>query len=253
MEDKSEKIRKILLENPNSSAKHVCEKLGLNYSECRNLIYKVKHQVKNLNDYGRVQKSPCQRHRVEWCVVGGVPDAIVNRLFEVCVYGNRVGKPILNNWYVSKNKNKMLCYVDDDIRVRVFKSGTCRVLSSRKMSQLEVQRAVRDAFIIGIGSEDSEWLDKFTIDVMSQHRTFPVGQDIPPFKIPHYRDSLGLTVKADKSHPQHIEVEESYPLWVRDLIKSQSVNQAMLAEVLGSLISGNEKRNEDLLRRHFVT
>ena len=46
----------------------------------------------------------------------------------------------------------------------------------------------------------------------SKHKTFRVGP-LTPFKVDHYKDSLGLTIQADSSHPEHLEVVENAPPW----------------------------------------
>lgn len=50
-------------------------------------------------------------------------------------------------------------------------------------------------------------------------RTFLIGR-VDPFKIDFYRKSLGIVLKADGSHPEHIEVDETYPAWIRPLLEA---------------------------------
>jgi len=47
------------------------------------------------------------------------------------------------------------------------------------------------------------------------HRVFPVDVFLPSFKCNFYKQSLGLTVTADKSHPGFLEVHEDWPVWVQ--------------------------------------
>ena len=52
-----------------------------------------------------------------------------------------------------------------------------------------------------------------------RHRTFKVGP-VTPFKIDFYKDPLGLTIKADGSHPEHIEAVEGWPSWIKPQLRA---------------------------------
>jgi hypothetical protein len=58
------------------------------------------------------------------------------------------------------------------------------------------------------------------LQVASQHRTFRVGA-VTPFKVDFYRDSLGLNIQADGSHPEHLEVHENWPSWIAPFLEFQ--------------------------------
>jgi len=58
------------------------------------------------------------------------------------------------------------------------------------------------------------------LQVSERHRIFRVGP-LSPFKVGYYRDSLGLDILADGSHPEYLEVRERWPSWIAPLLEAQ--------------------------------
>jgi len=54
---------------------------------------------------------------------------------------------------------------------------------------------------------------------VGRHMVFNVVFSIPRFRIDHYKNSHGLTIYSDSSHPKAIEVCETIPIWLRPLEK----------------------------------
>ena len=233
----SREIKRYLLRFPNASTKKVCQELGLDYYRYRNLVYQCRHQLKIWESFkilGRALRSPCS-HRVEWRVKG-LPEELVKALWE---RARKDGKGETCQWYVIRNRNKMLHYYDEEIRINVFpKSGSCYILTNKPMSYQEIRKAFAHALALGVNRFDEEsirhfasFVEKIDVEVNSQHRVFYVGP-VTPFKIEWYKPSLGLTIKSDGSHPEHIETIESYPAWVRELI---AVNVKLIESLQTSL------------------
>jgi len=78
----------------------------------------------------------------------------------------------------------------------------------------------RALFMGGLDVDEAE-VQARRIVPHSRHRTFQIGR-VDPFKIDFYERSLGLTVHADGSHPEHIEVDESFPPWIPPLLRSNN-------------------------------
>jgi len=216
----TERIRKFLWQFPNSSPKEVCRTLGLPYLKYRNMISVEKSNLKKwmgTKIYGRLPKPLLSAHRVEWELEKPLDMITVLVVEQVA----RKRRPRLEDprpageWYVIPNRNNMMELHNEFVTVRVFpKSGTVRVLASMDMDLEVLRRHVKIAFLKG-------GLDQETADVKSRllipaekHRTFRVGP-VTPFKIDFYKDSLGQVIKADGSHPDHIEVVEGWPTWIK--------------------------------------
>lgn len=221
----TERIRKFLWQFPKSSPKEICRILGLDYKKYRNMVTVEKCNLKKwmgTKVLGRLPKPLLSAHRVEWELEKPLDMITLVRLCaEAAKRRPRLSdsRPV-DEWYVIPNRNGMREFHNEFVTVRVFpKSGTVRILAGQEMDFSTLQRHVKIAFLKG-------GLDPETADVKARllvpsekHRTFKVGP-VTPFKIDFYKDPLGLTIKADGSHPLHIETVEGWPTWVRPLIMS---------------------------------
>lgn len=214
------RIRGFLYNFPNAKAKAIARTLGLDYSyykrllwtECSNFRKWMKAEVQ-----GRLPKPLLSSHRVEW---------ESERPFDMpslLVVGREAGKrrPRVRNpkpvgeWYVIPNRNRQREYHDEHVTIRIFpKSGTCRVLPGHPMDFRDLKIYVQNAlFKTGLDLRRCEEISETLIPV-DRHRTFRVGP-VTPFKIDFYKESLGISLKADGSHPEHIEVREEWPSWIK--------------------------------------
>jgi hypothetical protein len=113
----------------------------------------------------------------------------------------------------------MCCFIDvsNKLSVKVHRNGLC-IVENRSHDLKEID----DAFF------EALWLDEngplkaeealcvvASLRPKSMHRVFPVGAFLPSFKCNSYKQSLGLTVTADKSHPGFLEIHEDWPVWVQ--------------------------------------
>jgi hypothetical protein len=144
-------------------------------------------------------------------------------------------------WYRSPNRNRQLQYSDKSISVRVYpKSGTCRILAREPLSFDDLRVHVEDVFANALPPH--VYLDvSFEkmikgLQVVRRHRTFRVGP-LTPFKVGFYRDSLGLDILADASHPECLEVHENWPTWIRPVLELQRNNTTVVSQFSSQISS----------------
>ena len=212
------RIRNFLWRFPKAMPKEVCRILDLDYKRYHNMVSVEKSRLKKFLAAKKKGRGlgPLE-HRVEWgtekrlapVVVGAVEFEALRRK------PTRAQKKPFGEWYVIPNRNRMLFYRDDFVSIRVFpKSGTCRVLTSKPMDWPQLKICVENAFFkAGLDLKDCEALSE-QLAPSSRTRVFKVGP-VTPFKIDFYKPSLGITIKANGSHPEHIEVPEDWPTWIK--------------------------------------
>jgi len=166
---------------------------------------------------GRLPKPLLSAHRVDWELEKPLD------MIALSVLAAKAGKrrPKLSDprpvdeWYVIPNRNNMREFHNEFVTVRVFpKSGTVRILASMDMDFEIFRRHVKIAFLKGGLSDEQAELKSRLLIPAEKHRTFRVGP-VTPFKIDFYTESLGLTMGADGSHPEHIETKEGWPTWIK--------------------------------------
>jgi hypothetical protein len=233
----SHQIKEYFYKYPNSTARECCRALRLDYSKCGGRARKIKHDFKRwkgsivtvTDQHGRLLNPLTSVHRLEFGLKEPVPASYVAVLEEKACTGRVKGA-----WYRSPNRNRQLEYFDDRISVRVYpKSGTCRIFPRNITGFEDVRACVEDTFakVLPTSAILSDSF-KHMIDGLQparRHRTFPVGP-ITPFKVDFYRDPLGLTILADRSHPEHLEVVETWPTWVAPLFELQRETTVALQE-----------------------
>lgn len=236
--------------------------LGLDYKKYRRLCWNIKSQTKKLLNSGVQGRllSPL-KHREEMRVK--LPREVVDSvIFEASKRRPRKDDPKpFDEWYVTPNRNRMMLLRNDYVTIRIFpRSGTCRVLPSKPMPYEWVQIAVQNAFFkAGIDLDISEKVGK-SIEPSRKHRIFKVGP-VTPFKIGHYRKSLGLTILADGTHPDFIETEEDFPSWIKPLLAAIAGNtkaldvlskgQIQLTEILPGKLELIVSRFEKSMKKHL--
>jgi|GEM_PF-6066875 len=235
----TKRIKKYFWDNPNSNAPACCRELKLNYKKYRGMCYKWKSKTKAIlagKVQGRVHKVPS--HRLEWRTekplgVGYVQSLLVEALRRTP--GRDDPKPF-DEWYVIPNRNRQLQFTNDFVSIRVFiRSGTCRILPRAPMDFESLKIHVQNAFFkAGLDLRKCEDLSG-KLEPHDRHRMFRIGP-VTPFKVDFYKNSLGLTLKADGSHPLHIEGIEGWPSWIKPLIKT-NVDLATTVGELGTVVA----------------
>lgn len=251
------RIRRFLWQFPSSSAKEACRILGLDYSVYGNFVRVEKCHLKKwlgTNVQGRLLKPLVSAHRVEWEIEKSIPQPLLLKLSleaEKRKPTVRSDKPV-GEWYVIPNRNNMREFHDMHVTVRVFpKSGTCRILPGHPLSIEDLRVYVENAFFKGgLDVAECERLSRSLIP-STKHKTFRVGP-VTPFRIDYYRDSVGLTIKADGSHPEHIEVGEDWPSWIKPQLRAiamQTEAVTQLAEQIRlhlAVMEGIQKSTDNL-------
>lgn len=174
---------------------------------------------------GRLPKPLVSAHRVEWEFEKKLDMVTLSILsVEAGKRRPRLSDPRpVDEWYVIPNRNNMREFHNEFVTVRVFpKSGTVRILAGQEMDFETLRRHVKIAFLKGGLDPDTAEVKSRLLVPAEKHRTFKVGGPVTPFKIDFYKDPLGLTIKADGSHPEHIETVEGWPSWVKPLLESQA-------------------------------
>jgi len=245
----TERIKLFFFSYPHSSAKQCCEMLGLNYKKYGSFCRKVKSQTKKLlegNVQGRLHVPLRHREELRLGLVGDVVDSVE---FEALKRrpGKSDPKPF-DEWYVAPNRNRMMLLRNDYLTIRVFpRSGTCRILLAKPMPHDWVKVAVQNAlFKAGVDLKDCEKISQ-TIEADTRHRIFKVGP-VTPFKVDHYKPSLGLTVLADGSHPEHIETLEDWPPWVKAFITAVDALRTDLPRDMNKVASSFAESMEQHLK-----
>jgi len=221
----TERIDKLLWKFPKASPKEVCRLLQLPYLKYRNMVSVRKNILKKFLSTkvkGRLPKPLVAAHRVEWEIEGGVP---MDMLLRVRVEAGKrrprfVDPRPVDEWYVIPNRNRQCEFHNGHVTIRVFpKSGTCRILAAHEMVFKELGDYVWEAFLkTGLSMRECDELLR-KLGVSAKHRTFRVGP-VTPFKIDYYKESVGIVLLADGTHPEHIEVHESWPSWIRPQLRA---------------------------------
>ena len=239
---------------PNASAKKCCAMLGLPYDRYKRLCWRIKSETKKLLK-GKVQGRVLVplSHRVEWQIRERLPPDVVETLrFEALKRQPRrdQAKP-RDEWYVVPNRNRMMVYKNDDLTIRIFpKSGNVRILPAKPIDWDVVKIHLENAFFkagldLKVCEEISEGLEP-----TSRHRIFYVGP-VTPFEIDFYKKPLGITIKADGSHPEHIEATEEWPTWIKPFLLGLNENTQALRGFSESV--KQVERQVDILTKGSMT
>jgi len=160
-------------------------------------------------------------------------DAVALALVKAVCVDHRVE----NRWYRSSNRNKMMCFIAAQASIKLWETGTVRVEPHVAMNKKDLADFFFNTLNVaaGIPYEPANLLADSLVTA-SQHKVFPVGERVPRFRIDHYKESLGLEIYADDSHPYGIEINESWPPWTAALIhvnETQIRTTAELARQIG--------------------
>jgi hypothetical protein len=203
---------------------------------------------------GRVPSSLVSAHRVDWTLDKPLPmDAILKIGLEAKKRRPDKNEPKpVGFWYVIPNRNRQREFHDKHVTLRVFpKSGRVFVLPGHAMAWPDLKGFVQTAFFMaGLDPEECERLSEQLVP-QTKEKTFKIG-NVDPFKVDHYRNSLGLTIGADGSHPNHLETREDWPTWIKPMLDGftlqAEVNQELAKQIKLhlSVMAGINKTSEQL-------
>jgi len=225
-------LRSFFWKYPHSSAKECCTNLGLDYNTYKKMCWRIKSETKKRLE-GKVQGRVLNSHRLEFRTDKPLERGVVGVVeFEALRRTPLKGdsKPF-DEWYVIPNRNRQLQFVNSFVSIRVFpKSGTCRVLPRQRMDFESLKVHVQNAFFkAGLDLRVCEVLST-KLEPHTQDKVFKVGP-VTPFQIDYYRKPLGITIKADGSHPEHIEVSEDWPSWIKPLLSAFALQTDVTADL----------------------
>ncbi len=235
----TQRIKDYFWNHPKSNAKACCRFLKIDWNKYKQMCYNWKSKTNAIlagKVQGRVHKVPS--HRLEWRTekplgVGYVQSLMVEALRRTP--GRDDPKPV-DEWYVIPNRNRQLQFTNDFVSIRVFiRSGTCRILPRAPMDFESLKIHVQNAFFkAGLDLRKCEDVSE-KLEPHHRHRMFRIGP-VTPFTVDFYKDSLGLTLKADGSHPLHIEGIEGWPSWIKPLIRT-NVDLATTVGEFGTVVA----------------
>lgn len=232
------KIRRFFMQFPETKPKDAARILGLHYETYRNMLSVEKHRVKKYLEtkvLGRLPKRlPVESHRVTWTFEEPLPGdvlACIEREARRRKPSRYAPKPV-GEWYVAPNRNRMRFYTDEHVSIRVFPiSKTIRIEPGHRMAWPALKIYVQNAlFAGGVDLERCEEVSEQLVP-QSRHKTFAVPGLDTTFKIDHYRDPLGLTIQADRSHPEHLETVEEWPSWIKPQLKAIEQQTGAITEL----------------------
>jgi hypothetical protein len=200
-----QRVFALLDENPHLTAKTLCEKLGLQYSDYSNYMAKLKSEWKSyrLNEQG----SNCSSVHA-WRGLCRVPTP-VDRVLALEV-----------GWEHTEAKNRWLLWKDKFGRMMWFENGTVYLYVKSPVNMGRIKQLVWNGFGDTGLIFDIKILDELasTIRPTGAHYVFETRQPLPRKTIRYFEKSHGLTIKiGDKSHPTAVEVESRPPDWAEHL------------------------------------
>ena len=216
----TERIDDYFIRFPSSKPKQACADLKIDYERYKKMVRTEKCKIRRYLRLGR----PHRPHRRVWASRLAADDLAVVKV--ACV-----DRKVKGRWYRSSNRNRMMCFLGDRASIKVWETRTVRVEPHVDMTKKDCEDFLWDklVFAAGVNSQRANLIVD-SLETMSQHRVFPIGEPLPRFKIEHYKKPLGLTIYTDGSHPFAVEVEEGWPDWIKALIKAES--QRTRADVL---------------------
>jgi hypothetical protein len=190
-------------------------------------------------------------HRQLFWVVGGVPMGVVRVLQDLAMKGGR-------GWYASRNRNRQLNFKSDSVFVRILPvSRRCEVLSRIRDRKLVDVRgdlvAILEQSLSGLLSVDydaayiaSQMASRLVPS--DRHRRFLISP-VPFWEVKHYQSTLGLVIKRDHSEKAGaLEVEESTPPWVSQLIDAIVALSSQVADLLLAMLELRSLQERNRLR-----
>ena len=214
----------LLLRYPAQPNRKIAEILGIDWKRhshyIRNRRYILRKRGLISDTYGRVHWT---LHRLRFTSRID-PDQYVTLAARALPASTdrRATKPV-GVWVRSGNRNRQLTFRSEHAKVTAWPTGRVQVFSTGLPSLELIRDELRAALVLGgaITVEQGEQLP--FPEPVADHRVFPVPiKTAPPsWKIPHYRESLGLTILGDQSHPDAIEVIEEGPSWLKVKLASE--------------------------------
>ena len=211
-----EKTYTLFCQNPQITATKVCEFYILPYKKKGATINNYLSMFRSNLNNGHVPSEPKNSpHCRKW---------VWNK---VVFNDERKSEALSNGWKQSKNRNRMLMFMDKLGSVQWFETGTANVMPKGSSRLADAKALLWGAF---------SWLDDLelsrlcegSIREVNRHRVFDVGVNLPRFKLEFFKKTHGLTIRSDGSHPGKLEVEETVPLYLQEINRTlQETNKTL--------------------------
>jgi len=123
-------------------------------------------------------------------------------------------------WRSSKNRNGVLVFEGSTGAVHWYKGGKVMMYLKHGLTVGHAKGLFAEAFGSIVSDVYLLRLLDASMRTTEKHHVFEVcknGERLPPFKIERFKNSHGLTIYTDGSHPSSIEVKETEPSWLQRL------------------------------------
>jgi len=232
-----EKTYTLFCQNPRTKARKVCSFYHIPYKEHGQTINNYLSRFRYNQKYGHIPSEPKNSLHCRKWVWNKVPFSIEGK-----------SEALSNGWRQSSNRNRMLVFKDKLGSVQWFESGTAIVMPKGSSRLADAKTLLWRAF---------SWLDVMELSRLcdgsctefEKHWVFDVGVALPRFKLPFFRDTHGLTIKSDGSHPGKLEVVETVPLYLQNFITTQNLMAQNIRSHL-ELIERWKRESEERVAAH---
>ena len=208
----SQPIRKRVLDlwvkDCHITAKKACNSLKLNYGKHGKYLNNLLSEFRSNPSIGLPLKAHSLHKRVfMW---ENVPRNLLFDHLRSKEFHSGLG------WNTISNRNGMRVFKDKLGAVHWYKGGLVRLY----MKGPAMLAHVKELFCIAFSWFSIEELNKY-LDVPlreeERHWVFDTGAPVTPFIINRFKQSHGLQIFVDKSHPNAVEVVETVPFWANRL------------------------------------
>lgn len=217
-------VYELWFNNKALQAKEICSTLGLRYKDHGRYVNKLLSEFRSNPHIGAAYKPQGIHHRI--FVWKNVPLSLLPGCLEKGFFSWK-------GWKKSKSKNGMYVFRDKLGTIHWYQSGLVR-LYSKSCKLANIKRLFSKAFHWVTKATLCKYLDA-PLHESGRHYVFDVGGKISRFYINHFKDTHGLRIVSDGSHPNKIEVIESSPFWVKNLQETLSRIETSIIELKNNL------------------
>ncbi len=216
----TERIQDAIRTYPNSKAKAICRLLKIDYNRYKGMVWIETHRIKKYNS----TKVPGQPRSIPDHKSYYTLDIDGSTFALLCNEADRNSKDV-GRFYRSNNWNRQIMFIAPKKKCTIWvypRSQSCRVLRGKNVSEEDLRYTIESAFLT---VKEIHWssCEKIanTLLPSNRSRTFTVPvYNKESWDIDYYMNSLGILIKGDKSHRRYVEVDETYPRWIKDLVAS---------------------------------
>lgn len=197
-------------QNQKIKAKQACSELNLSYHEKGKLINTYLSEFRYQLKIGNIPSVPkTLPHWRKW-------------VWNSVVFSDEThNRALCCGWKESKNRNRMLVFSDRLGSVQWFRNGTVLILM-KGSSNLGMAKTLFCRAFSFLSDDTLNELCSGSLREVGRHWVFEQGKDMPRFEIDQFQKSHGLKIFSDGSHPTAVEIEETVPIYLQDMIEVQN-------------------------------